>query len=245
VLNPATTIVTTGNSDPYSKNRKAYVECVEMREENGTMYDPDGTAVATPFLLTDEPPGAGMYFEPSQQGTYGPIIQTNYTNAPLCLKEYMVPVTNDIEAVKDELEALNPKGTGRFDVGAAWVWRTLSPKWRGIFNDPDWPRDALNADGDENIKVAVIITDGNTVAYETEVQFDIYNGNTPSPDPYAPWGYNNGAPEGFAHGFAHFADLCNRMSDDGIHVHMVFVAKNGVNINFLPYAEQCAVRVRR
>jgi len=111
------------------------------------------------------------------------------------------------------------------------VWRTLSPKWRGVYSDADFPRDRFNVDGEENIKVAVLITDGNTVAYEYEVWLP--------GEPRRPFGYNKGTPRGFEH----FVDVCHAMAVEGIHVHMINVAKPGessYNADFIAYAQDCA-----
>ncbi len=220
VLDPSIPLVTTGSSNRNSKSRKQYVGCVEPREE---------TIDSDVFVLTDKPPSE-ISFRPSQIGEYGDIYG-GPTEAPTCLPVALVAPTSDVEKVKTELNKLVPRGTGRFDIGAAWVWRTLSPKWRGVYSDADFPRDRYNEEDEENIKVAVIITDGNTIAYRDEVWLP--------GDPKQPWGWNKGT----EHGFEHFVDVCHAMAHEGIHVHMVNVAKSGTrdfNANFIAYAQDCA-----
>ncbi len=222
ILDSSIPIETKGNKNRNSKSRKAYVGCIEPREE---------LIAGDPFVLTDKP-ASDIPFRPSQIGQYGPIYGGTH-KSPICLKVPMIPPTDDIDFVKSELDKLKPKGTGRFDVGAAWVWRTLSSEWRGEFGDPDWPRERYNDEGDENIKVAVLITDGNTIAYQDEVWLP--------GDHKKPYGYNKGTPRGFEH----FVDVCRAMANEGIHVHMINVAKPGsnqFNTDFIPYAQDCASR---
>lgn len=223
VIDPSITLDYTGNS------KWRFKGCVEPREE-----DIDGD----PWTLTDKTP-AELPFRPSQRGQYGPIygnvdpVKDQPGRPPVCLGAQLVPLTNDVEDIRDALDDLTRSGTGRFDIGAAWAWRVMSPGWRTVFGDAEWPRDYKDNRGRENTKIAVIITDGNTTAYEYEIW--------QSGDARKPWGYNKGTPRGFQH----FADVCNRMTDAGIHVHMIMVAKadtHSYNPDFLTYARDCASR---
>ncbi len=92
VLDPSIPLVTSGNSNRNSKNRKQYVGCVEPREE---------TVGADEFVLTDKPPSE-IPFPPSQTGEYGDIYG-GPTKAPICLPVAMVTPTSDTEEVKTEL----------------------------------------------------------------------------------------------------------------------------------------------
>ena len=48
------------------------------------------------------------------------------------------------------------------NLGLVWGWRTLSPKWRGLWGDADLP---LDYGTDFMDKVVVIMTDGNNTFY--------------------------------------------------------------------------------
>jgi len=213
--------------DPGWPTSGSYTGCVEPREE---------TVGSDLYVLTDKPPTA-LPFTPTQSGNYGRVYDSWrpwYT--PICPNVPMIPPTNDIDFVQQGLDDLTAAGTGRFDVGAAWVWRTLSPQWKGLLGDVDYPKDYLDDDGEENIKVAVLITDGNTVAYRDEV-WDGYDGGSSYNQPF---GWNKGSVEGFEH----FVDVCDAMTAEGIHVHMVHVGGSPsaqyYNADFLSYAQDCA-----
>lgn len=191
--------------DNITHNPSGYQGCLEPREENIS---------GNPFTLTNKTPNQ-LRFDPSASGYYGPIYGGG---TPVCPTEITGP-TNDASDIAGGLNSVIPAGTGRFDVAAAWAWRMLSPSWVGQWGVANYP-DTTGA----KRKMAIIITDGHTVAYEDEV----YSGG-----PKRPWGWNNGTPLGFDN----LVDVCSGMKADGIEVFTIFLRGND---HFEPYMRNCA-----
>jgi Flp pilus assembly protein TadG len=61
-----------------------------------------------------------------------------------------------VEAAIDEMDSWHRGGTTT-NLGLVWGWRLLSPRWRGLWGDPDLP---LDYDEPLMQKVAIILTDG-------------------------------------------------------------------------------------
>jgi Flp pilus assembly protein TadG len=74
-----------------------------------------------------------------------------------------------VAAAIDEMDSWHRGGTTT-NLGLVWGWRLLSPRWRGLWGDPDLP---LDYEEPLMQKVAVILTDGDN-------QF--YGGMSPSGD---------------------------------------------------------------
>ncbi|MFM1815249.1 MAG: hypothetical protein RLZ98_1944 [Pseudomonadota bacterium] len=74
-----------------------------------------------------------------------------------CPDAEIVPMTDDKSALKSTIDGYRANGTTAGQLGTAWAWYLLSPRWGGI-----WPSDSRPAeyrDG-KTIKVAVVMTDG-------------------------------------------------------------------------------------
>lgn len=69
---------------------------------------------------------------------------------------------SDVEDAIDEMDSWHRGGTTT-NLGLVWGWRLLSPRWRGLWGDPDLP---LPYDEPLMQKVAVILTDGDNLFYD-------------------------------------------------------------------------------
>jgi Flp pilus assembly protein TadG len=78
------------------------------------------------------------------------------TNNP-CPDSPIVPMTADKALLKTKVEALQISGSTAGQIGTAWGWYMLSPKFGYL-----WPNEGRPADYDapETLKIAVIMTDG-------------------------------------------------------------------------------------
>lgn len=187
--------------------------CWEPREvANGTF----------PHALDDEPPGPTRKFTPSVKGMFIPNhigSQNNPKTEPVCPGSAAVGPTGDIQLIRTGLTNMKPGGTGRFDEGMAWAWRLLSPKWRDRWGAVNYP---ANKDGRR--KVVILMTDGHTTAYDTEVGGATQNTS---------FGWNMGS----RRGFEHLVHLCERMKASGIEIYSFWT---GGNSKYEPYAKACA-----
>jgi hypothetical protein len=71
------------------------------------------------------------------------------------------------------------------NLGLVWGWRTVSPKWRGLWGDPDLP---LDYGTDFMDKVVVILTDGNNEFYNLP---NGEGGDSTTPSDYTAYGRVN------------------------------------------------------
>ena len=105
-------------------------------------------------------------------------------------------------------------GTTRTDIGIVWGWRTLSPRWRGVW-DGGIAGMPLDYDVPKMDKAMIIMTDGQNV---------LYPGDTPN---------------SVAATYAQLSDECEAMKDEGIIIYTItFQTPNWIK----PYFEDCASR---
>lgn len=170
--------------------------CVQPREE-GTRDNP--------FLLTDVPPSE-LTFEPfDHRGPSGTFTDREF-ECPLSI----IGPSSDVYQIMHELDGIGGAGTGRFDQGLAWGWRSVSPNWAG-----EWGRDNYPAPEGDARKVVVFISDGNSTMEDHEF------------DGHSEWGYNNSG----AAMFDNFARVCEDMKEQGITIYTLYIEGN-------PYADE-------
>ena len=175
--------------------------CVQPREEN---------IGGVPWVLTDKTPYE-LKFDPSVKQ-----VHHWWTYGIYCPGEVVGP-THDINKIITTLNAVRPRGTGRFDEAMAWGWRMISPKWRGLWGEPKYPADYGKAR-----KIIVFATDGHTVIYEFET------------DRQRPWGINNGS----VAGYENLVRVCNDIKRND-KTEIYFLHFTGAP-NLTSYAKQCA-----
>lgn len=179
--------------------------CFEPREQAESGF---------PHALSDDPAGV-QAFLPTADGYH--ISNLSSKSFFTCPAEILGP-TDDVASIQSAVEALSLGGTGRFDVGMAWAWRLLSPRWLDQWSVAGYP-----SEYEDRRKVVVLITDKFTAAYDFEVG--------------GPDGQSFGWNQGSKRGFEHLVHTCNKMKEDGIEIHTVYV--NG-NVHGISYMQDCA-----
>jgi Flp pilus assembly protein TadG len=79
-----------------------------------------------------------------------------------CPAASIVPLTSDRELLKDTVDTFNATGTTAGQLGAAWAWNLISPKWSNVWPVTSTPAAYGTANTD---KIVILMTDGvyNTV----------------------------------------------------------------------------------
>ena len=163
--------------------------CMEPRYDPISDYE---------FMLSDEPPTSGNLFDPTYNGNKDAMGGTRNATCPI---EAAIGST-DLEFLTDTVDDVKNAGTGRFDMGLAWAWRMLSPKWKGYWGEDGYPKDYGKAR-----KVIALLTDSHSTAWDREVvpssglQSVTYNELTDD-------------------GFRHIEKLCETIKDAGIELHI-------------------------
>lgn len=154
-----------------------------------------------PYALTDRTP-TQRSFEFSAPSTE-PLDLLG--RGPIVCRNEVVPPTTDVSDIRDGFDDVRPDGTGRFDQGLAWAWRSMSPQWRGRWGMDDYPRPKNDV-----VKMVIFLSDGYTAIsnpsyMETVVELGTYDPhNQPSPEH-----------------MAHFVEVCRKMAADAIQLVMV------------------------
>ncbi|MGP9822309.1 pilus assembly protein TadG-related protein [Salinarimonas sp. NSM] len=204
--------------------------CVEPRPVSVEGVDLGGGARTFPEALDDAPPSEGGFLATIRDNMPENHIGKRYDSGnrdtlPSCPENALLAPTRDVAAMETALKALRNEGTGRFDIGLAWGWRLLSPRWQG-----EWGLETYPAAYGERAKIVLFFTDGHTTGYDRELLPEA--GATE-----ARYGHNNGTPNGFNH----LVDLCTRMKDAGIRIVMLQIEGNR---HFTKYARACASSAR-
>jgi hypothetical protein len=165
---------------------------------NGCLEPREEKIGSLQYALSDTKPTGKNKFEASIPGKTGGLSKFG-SGYPHCPAKITGP-TNDIDTLKKAVAGIWPAGTGRFDEGLAWAWRLVSPEWHGRWDAPNYPNKK-----DERRKVIVIVTDSYSTAYDHEV------------------GAKGGVPwnQISDRGFTHIEDLCSRIKEDGIEIHVL------------------------
>jgi Flp pilus assembly protein TadG len=161
-------------SSPFTA--EAWKGCVMAR---AYPYDGDDTPPATqPFF-------SYAYPKTSTDNAYPPVNSSyKATNAAakgpnLACGSAITPLTKSRTAIEAGINEMKPwrRGGTAGNIGLAWGWRTISPRWRGLWGEADLP---LDYGTDYMDKVVVLLTDGNNEFYNLPFTKD-KKGNVTSP----------------------------------------------------------------
>ncbi len=109
-------------------------------------------------MQTDDTPPTEGPFE-LYSGSFNPASDPAGYNDNICPEAPLLSLTASRTVVDAAVNDMAAQGCTRYDVGTAWGWRALSPRWRGAWEDID---DSLpvDYDDDEIQKAVIIMTDG-------------------------------------------------------------------------------------
>lgn len=203
-----------------------------------------------PYDTDDTPPSlqklsSYLYPQNATDNNWPPIRPSSEydndkaTGPNLACPTAITPLTKSKSTIVAGLKAMKSwrRGGTTSNLGMTWGWRTISPRWQGLWGDPDLPL-AYSGDEEDYIdKVAVILTDGD----------NIFNA-TGKPSDYTAYGrINASGPVGLSKPSAgdgkailndRLATTCTAMKSEGIRIYSITFGSpnNGIKSVF----EKCA-----
>jgi Flp pilus assembly protein TadG len=124
--------------------------------------------------FTDAAPAMGAYVR-AYMADNNVNTSGNYVNTGICTDpsadEQIVPLTNDKSALKGRIELLRANGSTAGQLGIAWAWYLISPKWTALLPEASAPAPytLLKTTGptsrNQLKKIAVLMTDGEFNTY--------------------------------------------------------------------------------
>ncbi len=160
-------------------------------------FEPAG---GEPYRLTDSPP-ADVAFDPAPDSS----------NSNRNCSVQMVATEDDRAELDAAMNALGAQYQTDMHEGMAWAWRALSPRWRGDWDDPEFPKDY----DDKWRKVAIIVTDGWSSPWMAPYNESVHDQVLPN--------------------------VCDDMKAEGIEIYVLWMNRNNnAKVAARPYYEQCA-----
>lgn len=114
--------------------------------------------------FTDEDPGPSAWFVPA---TVTFNESKNKWDEETCNDAEPLPLTYDVDDLKDYIDALEPDGGTAGHIGLAWGWYMIAPKWHTL-----WPAgsDPLAYDEPDSAKAIIMMTDGDFLNWHNSGQ---------------------------------------------------------------------------
>ena len=119
--------------------------------------EPYNTGEAPPGVeIEPGVPGDNVFYHYS--GAYAPPGKKKDYRERVCPKAAVLPLTQAKSTIETVVNSMKAEGCTRYDIGAAWGWRTLSPQYRGLWAG----NNALPLDYNDNLmdKAIIVMTDG-------------------------------------------------------------------------------------
>ncbi|MFT3972252.1 MAG: VWA domain-containing protein [Amaricoccus sp.] len=209
-------------------------------------------AQAMPYDGDDTPPTVqklSSYLYPKAIDNNWPPIRSSATypnetatGPNLACPTAITPLTKSKTTIKAGLNAMKSwrRGGTTSNLGLTWGWRTISPRWRGLWGDADLPLDYSGDNEDFIDKVVVILTDGENVFFDLPYSVSkgvvTSPGDTTTPSDYTAYGRANAAgPVGLAKTSApagksvldsRMAATCKAMKAEGIRIYSILFASS-------------------
>lgn len=206
----------------FSASSQGWKGCVEARWKTGRD-------------MTDDPPAVEKwvsfkYPQSKLDNNYPPVDETAATNTTsnegkgpnLGCPPAITPMLAEKSKVQAAIAAMGAwhRGGTMANLGLAWGWRTLSPRWRGLWSDatPQLPLDSHTPYSD---KVVVLLTDGVNEVYD-------YNTKDTLSSDYTAYGRlsdghmgSTNETQATANINTKMATLCQSLKQDGIIIYTI------------------------
>ena len=187
---------------------------------------------------TDDPPTTerfDVYFYPSTSGDPDPDANGNEwpgidetqaarnagTGPNLGCGPAITPLTRERSEITDAIDEMAAwhRGGTTSNLGLVWGWRTLSPRWRGVWPGSVWP---VDYDDDTVSKVAIVLSDGQNQFFDYDGDDDYisdYTGYGRIGEDFMPAATDEG--DGLDTLDGKFARVCAQMKGQGITIYTI------------------------
>lgn len=252
------------------KSRTGWLNSTDQVFTSPSLFGTEGwkgcvMAQAMPYDTGDTPPTVqklSSYLYPQNKtDNYWPPIRSSsdYSNETatgpnLACPSPITPLTKSKSVIVTGLKAMKSwrRGGTTSNLGMVWGWRTISPRWRGLWGNADLPADYISSKKSGIQKVAVILTDGNNNFFDLVVKNgkgEIVPPSDSSPSDYTAYGRLNAplptglAQTGIAAGVKilnnRMITTCKAMRDEGIQIYTI-IYSDSPDLETKALFEQCA-----
>ncbi len=214
---------------------KSWDGCVMARDENGRDITDDPPSIEkymayyTPSTDNRSYPYSSDYYRDVNKWIINrsPLTYTNYFSSyrgpnVYCPQE-ITPLTANKNTILSGINSMSAQGMTHINLGAAWAWNMLSPRWRGTWGG-EMATDSLPLDyGTKHMnKAAIILTDGQ---------------NTMNSRYYTAYGFLSEGRLGSTYSTStatsnlnnKLSSLCSSMKDKGIYVYTIVLGTPGTS----------------
>ena len=168
---------TSPNAFNWGPAPSAWGGCVDAREASSRDVTDDPPSVATfPQYFWPDDSNNDWITTTTSHGvtttTYHSPLNTSIGPNKNCPKA-VTPMTGDKTAILNGITAMQAVGNTHIDLGAAWGWRMLSPRWRGLWGgEMNTNHLPLDYNTPQMSKAVILLTDGdNTMDNSTRTAY--------------------------------------------------------------------------
>lgn len=156
----------TNLTSDFSASPQGWKGCVEARWKYGRDSTDDPPAVEK-WVSFKYPKASDNVYPPVDESTLTNTTSNNGTGPNLGCPPAITPMLADKNQVLAAINAMGAwhRGGTMANLGLAWGWRLLSPRWRGLWSTAT-PLLPLDYNAPFTTKVAVLLTDGVNEVYD-------------------------------------------------------------------------------
>ena len=162
---------TASNTFDWGPSPSAWYGCVDAREASNrdVTDDPPSVAKFPQYYWPSDSNNTWKTTTTSKKGvvttTYASPLNTTSQGPNLMCAQPLTPMTANKNTITTAINAMQAQGNTVINLGMAWAWRMLSPRWRGTWGG-EMAANSLPQDYNTPLmtKVVVLMTDGdNTI----------------------------------------------------------------------------------
>jgi Flp pilus assembly protein TadG len=207
-------------SNSYNWGPTSWAGCVDAREDGGDVTDdPPATDPFIAYYWPDDSNNDWSYYNRRGRLRYREPLNTSRGPNKYC-PDPIAPMTTSKTTILTAIDDMGAAGNTHINLGAAWGWRLLSPRWRNLWGG-DMDSNSLPLDYNAPLmnKAVVLLTDGdNTMSNGTRSAY---------------WYLNDGklgttsSSNAFNELNSRTASVCSQMKQNGIIIYSIAFGNPG------------------